>query len=306
MRILVTGSSGYVGSWLVPKLLADGHEVIGCDSDWFGSAPVDNPRFTFHNLSVRHLIGVKGAYDVDCVIYLASLSNNAMCEKYYQLWMDDRITALDFARNAKKIPLVIYASSVAAYGSTETDATEDMPLRPTTRYGICKKDSELAMLSIGACVVRSASVCGRSANMRFDTTINKMTHDAVRHGRIVVNGGTQKRCHVTLDDLCDFYRLLLTTKARIKGEAFNVVAKNAAVTISAQGIADITDAKLEYYPATDNRSYTVSGIKAKEILGFEPKHSIKDAVQTMATLLNGDYWSDSDKPRYWRMNEELA
>ena len=302
VKILVTGSSGYIGSWLVPKLLADGHEVVGVDTDWFGSAKVDNDKFQFIRCDVGSLLSK--AADVDAAIHLAMVSNNAMLEKDYALFTADRLMTLGFMRLVKKVPFVIYASSVAVYGSTTKPATEDVFPKPTTRYGQSKKDGEYEAMNIGACIVRSASVVGRSANMRFDITLNKMTHDAARNGVIKVNGGDQKRCHVTLDDLCDFYRLLLAKKP--KGETFNVVAENQSVRDSAEMVAEATGAGIEYGPATDKRSYTASGAKAERFLGWKPKGSIKDEVFIMATMLKGGYWKDSAAPRYWRMADALA
>ena len=42
MRVLITGHKGYIGSVLVPMLLADGYEVVGLDSDLYRSCTFTN------------------------------------------------------------------------------------------------------------------------------------------------------------------------------------------------------------------------------------------------------------------------
>ncbi|MBM5785485.1 MAG: NAD-dependent epimerase/dehydratase family protein, partial [Cyanobacteria bacterium K_DeepCast_35m_m1_288] len=46
MKILVTGGCGYKGSVLVPLLLADGHEVVSVDTQWFGNHLPQHPNLT--------------------------------------------------------------------------------------------------------------------------------------------------------------------------------------------------------------------------------------------------------------------
>jgi nucleoside-diphosphate-sugar epimerase len=146
-------------------------------------------------------------------------------------------------RNAN-VGRIIYASSVAAYGSSDKDATEATPLAPTTPYAEAKRDAEnwLRMHGKGiTCITRSASVCGYSGRMRFDTTVNKMTHDAIRYGSIKVNGGSQKRSHIHIQDLAQAYRILVTAPADVvAGQVFNLVGENQTVLETAQTVANET------------------------------------------------------------------
>jgi nucleoside-diphosphate-sugar epimerase len=195
----------------------------------------------------------------------------------------------------------IYASSVAAYGSSDKPVTEDTPLAPTTLYGASKAYCESVLPE--AIHVRSASVCGYSLNQRFDLTINQMTHDAVRKGVITVNGGEQVRSHIHIKDLCDFYCMLLTAPIeKVRGQAFNVVAANMPVIDSAKLVQEVTGAIIDQKPRSDNRSYMVSGAKAEAVLGWKPKHPLKHAINDMKIRLEDGYWKDSDHPRYRRMH----
>src|SRR3990167_11273453 len=119
--------------------------------------------------------------------------------------------------------------------------------------------------------------------MRNDLTINKMVHDAITQHVITVNGGRQVRCHVHMLDLCDFYGLLLEAPIeKVRNQVFNVVAKNEAVGETAHAVASlISMTRVEFGPATDDRSYSVSGKQAEEVLGWKPKRSYADAVQDL-------------------------
>ena len=318
MNILVTGGAGFIGARLVPMLLADGHKVTVMDTMYFGDGDLpQNDNLEILMAGMRDIRG-PALYDAckgkDAVIYLASLSNNAMCELNPVLEHQVNREAFKSAIYAAKIAGVrrfIYASSVAAYGSSNEPVTEDVPLRPTTLYAAGKAFCESVLFQANSdkfvtVAVRSASVCGYSANMRFDVTVNKMVRDAMMKGVITVNGGEQRRSHIHIDDVCDFYRLLLSAQAGyISGQAFNLVAENSTVANIAKTVCDICNARVDFGVRVDNRSYMVSGDKAVERLGFQPKRSISQAVAEMEIKFRAGYWKDTSHPRFERMTYDL-
>ena len=305
MKVLVTGGCGYIGSYLIPHLLADGHEVSCVDNELFGRGhvPKDNGHFTLNPDKLEPM---------DAVIHLASLSCDAMCQKDPERASKTNLEGFaPFVRLCKALGCkrFIYASSVAAYGSA-TDATEDMPLAPSTIYGKGKAACEAILPyyegdGFDYTIVRSASVCGPSENMRFDLTVNRLGRDAVLGQRMHVNGGLQKRCHIHMKDLCDFYKMLLRVDAHmIACQAFNVVAENASVMDTAMLVARTlkNESRIEVGPSTDGRSYTVSGKKAQVLLGFTPKWRVENAIIDMNARFASGSWKDAmTNPRYMRM-----
>jgi len=288
----------------VPFLIADGHEVTNFDLHLFGTGhPADNPRLRMVKGDVRDIRAMQDAVaGQDAVIWLAGLTNNDMCVKAPTT--DDRVNrdavviALREFRTQKYARRegprrFIYASSVAAYGSKDREAVEEDILLPTTPYGLSKLYAEGWVLQYNApdfitVRVRSASVCGYSVNPRFDITVNKMVHSAHTEGVIKVNGGQQKRCHIHILDLVQAYLLLLEApQAKIAGQAFNIVAENQTVLETANIVAEETGAKIEIGPATDDRSYTVSGAKAREALCFAPKRTVRQATAFLKAWLDG-------------------
>lgn len=289
MKVLVTGGCGYIGAWLVPFLLADGHTVTVVDPQFFGDGdPSNNSNLTVIAEDGRDRFSWEPH---DAVIHLASISNNDM---YARL----PATTANTNRWLPKVECdrFIYASSVAAYGTSDLVLGESYYLCPTTPYGEDKALCERKVLGDGGVAVRAASVCGHSPNMRFDTTVNRMVRDALFTGTIKVNGGAQKRCHVHMQDICDFYRLLLTApKYKIAGQAFNVVAETDTVMETAMLVARTlgTKPKIDVGPSTDTRSYAVSGIKAREVLGFIPKKRVENAIIDMKARYDSGHYKDA-------------
>jgi nucleoside-diphosphate-sugar epimerase len=311
LKVLVPGGCGYIGAMLVPLLLADGHEVTVYDPQWFGSGHLpDNPTMRFIRGDVRETRGIRDAcVGQDAVVYLASLSNNTMCEREPRLHdavNRDAVPTALFAARISGVKRFIYASSVAAYGSSNEDANETRPLAPSTPYGSAKQYAEDWTLHYNdddftTVVTRSASVCGYSVHQRLDLTVNKMVHDAMRLGVIKVNGGQQKRSHIHIHDICRAYRRLLDVPSdKIAKQAFNFVAENLSVLDTAKIVAEATGAAIEIGPATDDRSYTVDGTKARQVLDFTPKRTVRDAVRDLKARFDAGYWKDSMTNQFYQ------
>lgn len=297
--ILIPGGCGYIGAMLVPHLLADGHKVTVFDTMMFGGGglPKDNGNLTVIKGDVRDEKAFAEACEgQDAVIYLASISSNDLCTREPELAFAVNIGAM-FAvpRIAHKagVKRFIYASSVAGYPPGDEPAKETQALGHPTPYALGKLCAEGSVR--GQCnyvIVRCASVCGYSPRMRFDVTVNKMTHDAIRYGEITVNGGDQKRSHVHILDVCAFYKRLLTAESAI-GETFNLVAENHSVLEMAEIVAEVTGAKITRKPHTDLRSYSVDGTKAREVLDFCPKYPVRYAVSQVKAHFECGCWKDS-------------
>lgn len=306
MKLLVPGGCGYIGAFLVPHLLADGHKVRVYDTQWFGDGSLpDNGSLEVIKGDIRDRENFRDACKgMEAVIFLASLSNNAMSEVNYALFNEvNGVAAGHCMEDAKAagVRRFIYASSVAGYSTGDRLATEEDAIYPHTNYSLTKAASE-EMLKVlksddfETVVTRAATVCGYSPHMRFDTTVHKMINDAWMKNVITVNGGEQYRAHVHLKDLCAFYRHLLK-HPKVAGEVYNVCSENQRIVDTAQLVVKVLrDFKatpmINVSHATDNRSYSVDSAKLASV-GFECKWQIEAAIMDVAARFSSGQWKDS-------------
>ena len=192
MKILVTGGCGYKGSLLIPALLADGHEIINIDTQWFGNhLPEDNPHLTNIKLDIRNtdkipLNGVEG------IIHLANIANDPAVELNPTLsWEVNVLSSQQIAEFAIRsgVKHIIYASSGSVYGiKKEEKVTEDLSLVPISIYNKTKMVAERVFLSykdyLKVHCIRPATVCGISPRMRLDVSVNLLTYQAIKNGVI--------------------------------------------------------------------------------------------------------------------------
>ncbi len=326
MKVLVTGGAGYVGSLLVPQLLAEGHEVFVLDTMYFGSGflPKDNTKLTLIKGDIRNLDMLRYAftYKPDAVIHLACISNDTACQLDEALSTSINYEAFEpLVMEAKKygVKRFIYCSSSSVYGVSDApEITEDHPLVPLTLYnkykGMCEPLLFKHQSDDFTCVViRPATVCGYAPRMRFDLTVNIMTMHAVLRKEITVFGGEQKRPNLHIQDMVDTYKLLLNVpKEKIAGETFNVGRQNMKVEEIALLIQSMVDFELGFKPrivtttSTDNRSYHVNSDKIARVLGFTPQHSIEEAIKQMCWRFRSGMWGDAlNNPWYTNIQQYL-
>jgi len=311
LKILVTGACGYVGSLLVPRLLADGHKVVGYDQQFFGDAylPKDNDSLTMVKADIRDITSFRWALKgCDAVIHLACLSNDYCCQLDEALSTEINYNAFEpLVMTAKHegVKRFIYCSSSSVYGVSDApDITEEHPLVPLTLYnkykGMCEPLLWKHQAPDFTCVtIRPATVCGYAPRMRFDLTVNVMTLHAVKRGMISVFGGKQRRPNLHIKDMVDTYRLMLAAPAhKIAGQTFNVGKQNMTVMEIAQLIqktlptVGFPQPSITVEESQDNRSYHVNSDKIARVLGFVPRYSVEDAIRDMCIKFESGHWKD--------------
>lgn len=294
-RVMVTGGAGYVGSMLVPKLLAAGYEVAVLDLYIFGedifAAHHGDPNLIEVRGDLRNPSDVARALEgCDAVIHLACISNDPSFDLDPELGRSINYDCfLPLVRTSKDagVRRFIYASSSSVYGiKNEPEVTEDLPLQPLTDYSkykamceeVLEKESEPGFTTV---VLRPATVCGYAPRLRLDLTVNILTNLAVNDGRITVFGGEQLRPNLHVEDMTDLYLMLLgAPDSVVAGRTWNAGYHNLKV----REIAEIVRSKvgqgveIVVTPTNDLRSYHVSSARIGRELGFAPSHSVDDAV----------------------------
>lgn len=299
-RVLVTGGAGYVGHVLVPRLIAEGYDVVLYDSMLFGNKIDAQPHLTTVDADIRDTATFeKAVAGCDTVIHMACISNDPSFELDEKLSTSinyDCFEPLVVASKAAGVKRFIYASSSSVYGVSDApEVTEDHPLVPLTLYnkykGLCEPLLWKHQGPGFTCVtIRPATLCGYSPRCRLDLTVNILTNHAVNRGKITVFGGAQKRPNLHIEDMVDAYLVMLRAPAdKIAGETFNIGYENHTVMDIAQMVKKVVETEMpdrapiaiERTETNDNRSYHINSDKVGRVLGFKPKRNIEDAVRDL-------------------------
>lgn len=301
MRVLVLGGAGYSGSVLVRDLLARGDQVTVLDSFWFGD-------WLEENSNLQKVVGDVRKPDTfppgpfDALIHLANIANDPGVELSPVLSWEVNVLATHLVAEwavTQSVPHVIFASSGSVYGvKDEERVTEDLSLVPISAYNKTKMIAERVLLSyadsIRIHIVRPATICGVSPRMRFDLTVNILTMQGARDGKITVFGGSQVRPNIHLQDLVNVYLHLLSDK-KVKSGIYNAGFENLSVMDIARRVAEKTSAEIVVSESNDPRSYRLDSSKLLAT-GFSPQFSVDVAIKQVKELVEAGF--DTDRPEW--------
>tara|TARA_A100001388_G_C28769214_1_gene502774 strand:- start:808 stop:1812 length:1005 start_codon:yes stop_codon:yes gene_type:complete len=299
-NILITGGAGYVGTMLAHKLVSENKKVIIYDTFWYGDEKnlfnevLDKIKIV--KADIRNPVSFEAAIkenNVDCVIHLACVSNDPSYELNPDLGKSINFDCFEDLIKISKdngVKRFIYASSSSVYGVKEEEqVTENLSLEPLTDYSKYKALCEEILQkyidkNFTGMIVRPATVCGYSKRLRLDLSVNILTTHAYFKNKITIFGGEQYRPNLNILDMIEFYVEALKYDSNlINGEIFNVGYENLKIKDIAQKVKRIVkkNIEMETTPSNDNRSYRITAKKIEERLGFVPKHTVEDAINSL-------------------------
>jgi nucleoside-diphosphate-sugar epimerase len=313
LKVLVTGTNGYIGSILGPYLIERGLEVIGLDTGfyrdgWLYSDDKASPRTPMTiNKDLRQITS-DDLDGVDAVAHLAELSNDPLGQNdptiTFEINHKGSLRLAELARKAS-IRRFVYTSSCSIYGAGTGDfLNETSPPNPQTAYAECKMLVERdvgKMAGDDFCPVflRNATAYGPSPRMRFDIVINDLSALAWTTKRIaMVSDGSPWRPVVHVTDICEaIYRSLIAPEDVVRGQIFNVGqnAENYRVReLAAIIAAEFPGCEVTTGPSGgDNRSYRVNFDKIQSQLpGFACRYTAQDGAKQLRQLFERIAFSD--------------
>ena len=295
-HVFITGGAGYVGSALVPTLLANSYKVTVYDLYIYDYRFPDHPMLTQVKGDIRDAKRiVEASAGCDAMIHLAAISNDPSFDLNPDL---GKSINFDAAKNVleackkNKIKRLIVASSTSQYGikPLDVEVTEETEAEPTTDYAKYKIEVERLIQSsdtgeLEYVFVRPATLCAYAPRLRLDLSVNILTINALVNRKIKVFGGDQMRPALHMADMVRFYELMLEApKEKIHRQAFNVSYGNMTILQIAKMVQEVLNdpsITLEITPTDDKRSYHINCDKIKKVLGFECRHSLKEAVESI-------------------------
>lgn len=301
-NVLVVGGAGYLGSELVPMLLARGYKVRVLDSLLFGELSLQSvkhhPSFELVAGDVRDIQAVVHAIKgCDAVIHLAAIVGDPACEANPQLAVEINRAAtrvlIDVARG-HGVQRFLLASTCSVYGASDFLMDEQARVAPISLYAQTKVDSEALLLEARTpgfhpTVLRLATLFGLSPRPRFDLVVNLLTARAVRKGKISIFNGEQWRPFMHVHDAARaFVACLEANPEYVSGEVFNAGshALNHRLSDVAKEIATIVPTvEVEHIENEDRRNYRVSFDKIHRRLGFVGDRTLQQGIREMADMV---------------------
>jgi nucleoside-diphosphate-sugar epimerase len=286
MKVLVTGTEGYLGSLVAPVLMARGHDVIGLDTGyykagWLYNAPASTPKTL--NKDLRR-VEPEDFAGVEAVVHMAELSNDPTGQLAPHITYDiNHKGSVRLAQIAKQagVERFVYMSSCSVYGvASEGFVTEASPVNPQTAYAECKTYVErdvgpMADDRFSPTFMRNATAYGASPRMRFDIVLNNLAGLAwtTREIAMTSDGSPWRPLVHGLDIAKSIACALEAPRDVVHNEVFNVgdTKHNWRVKEIAEIVGEtFPGCKVRFGPGgSDNRSYRVSFDKINERLpGF--------------------------------------
>ena len=294
--ILVTGSSGFVGSHLVDQLLEQGEKVRGVDV-----RPPHRKDFDFAKVDIRsYRATLKAVRGAEFVYHLAALTSHRLSLRRPQIYTDTNIMGTRNVLEACRkngVRKVVFSSSSSIYGRpapNELPLRENSPARPMGPYAISKLAGENYCyfynhaLGLPTVTLRYFNVIGPRA--RNDICITIFADRILKGLQPIVFGNQTTRDFTDVRDTVKATMLSMERDEAV-GQIINVgagretkVSGIAQMTIDALGKRGkieplVDDSKLSPHEAVRHFS-DIS--KAKQLLKWQPRFSAKDAIEEYA------------------------
>jgi nucleoside-diphosphate-sugar epimerase len=302
MKVLVTGTSGYIGSLLGPYLMERGHEVVGVDTGFYQEGWLYNAVKQFPTWIMKDIrqITEEDLEGFDAVVHMAELSNDPLGQLNPEItYVINHQGSVALANMAKKagVKRFVYTSSCSVYGIGSDDyRTEESDPAPITAYAKSKimVERDVSCLANGEfspTFLRNATAYGASPRMRFDIVLNNLSGLAWTTKEIkMTSDGQPWRPLVHVLDICQAIACSLEAPV----EAVHNQILNVGDTEENYRVREIAEIVSNTFPGCqltlgrsdgDDRSYRVSFDKIKAKLpGFNPKWNAQKGAEQLHEL----------------------
>ena len=300
MKVLLTGHHGFIGSVLVPRLIAAGHEVVGLDTFYYegcdfgpDASAIACIRRDLRDVTSDDLAGF------DAVMHLAALSNDPVGDLSpsctYAINLDASVHLAQVAKRAG-VRRFLFSSSCSLYGVAGDEfLTEDAGFNPITAYGESKVRVEQALASLANATfsptyLRNATAYGVSPRLRSDLVVNNLVGHAHLTGDVLIKSdGTPWRPLVHVQDIsAAFIAVLEAPRDAVHNQAFNVgrTDQNFRVREVAEMVEELVPgSKVRYAEGAgpDPRCYRVACDKLpRHVPAFRPAWTVRRGIEELA------------------------
>ncbi len=298
MNIVITGGSGFVGSYLCEKLINDGHKIIVIDNLLTGSTQnindlLDNENFSFLEHDVQDHIEIEDK--VDYVLHFASAASpKAYTEHPVNTLKAGSVGTINTLGLAKKHSAeYLLASTSEVYGDPLISPQNEEywgnvnPNGDRSMYDEAKRFAEAAVATYSRSyglktkIVRIFNTYGPRMQLNDGRVVTNFIVQALRNENITIYGdGTQTRSFSYVEDtVAGIISLMNSTEY----DVFNIGNPNEmTVGQLAEKIIKLTDSTSEIkyleLPNDDPKQRKPDITKAKTKLNWEPKVNLDEGL----------------------------
>jgi nucleoside-diphosphate-sugar epimerase len=322
VRVLITGSSGQIGTNLALRLLEAGHWVFGVDkrpNTW-----TDGFGYLMQDLSGHYAAypgGIHGVDypEVDVVVHLAAHAKVHQLVRHPHRALENAVMTFNVLEYARQLRLpIVFASSREVYGDVHRfegydEGTADFAFTEST-YSASKIAGEAFVYSYARCyglpylVFRFSNVYGRFDNdlQRMVRVLPLFIHSMLRDEPITIYGGAEKTLDFTYVDDC-VEGVARGIEALAAGDVVNQTINLAygqgnTLVRAAELIAGQLDVepRMTIAPSLlgEVTHYVADIRKARALLGWEPRVPLDEGIQRAVAWFRehrADH-PDEDKP----------
>ncbi len=302
MRVAITGAAGFLGSHLVDRFLADGHEVVGLDNFLTGRPGnlahlAGDPRFTFMEQDVSDPYAIAGR--VDGVLHFASPASPPDYQAHpvatLRVGSAGTLNALELARAHGARFLL--ASTSEIYGDPEVHPQPETywgnvsSTGPRSMYDEAKRFAEAAVMAyrrshgVDTGMVRIFNTYGPRMRPEDGRVVSNFIVQALRGAPLTVYGdGSQTRSFCYVDDLVDGITRLFHSghpdPVNIGNPVEFTMLELADVVREVTGSASPIERRP--LPTDDPKVRQPDIALARRLLGWEPRVALREGVERTA------------------------
>jgi UDP-glucose 4-epimerase len=299
-NVLVTGAAGLIGSHVVDRLLARGHQVVALDDLSGGARGNVDARAAFVTGSILDVALVDRLFDQHRFAYVFHLAAYAaeglshFIKRFnYQNNLIGSVNLINASIN-HDVRCFVFTSSIAVYGHATPPVTEDAPPAPADPYGVGKwaVEQELrisrAVFGLRSIVFRPHNVYGERQNIgdRYRNVAGIFMNQLLRGEPLTIFGdGTQTRAFSHVSDVAPIIAEAIE-RPEAYDQTFNIGADRP---VSVNQLGEMVSRawgvpfRPAYLPARPEIAHAhASHAKARALLGYRDAVSLEDGVSAMA------------------------
>jgi len=310
-NILVTGGAGFIGSYLVDRLIEEENKVAVIDNLSSGRKENVNKYAKFYKMDVRDskISDVFKKEKIEIVFHLAAqpIVGTAYGNPFETIETNvmGTVNLLEACRLYGKLKSIVAVSSDKAYGKSKNlPYTEENPLKGNHPYDASKAAADLIAqayaktYNLPVAITRFSNVFG-PGDINFNRIVPGIFESIIKNKVLSVRSdGKMIREYTYIEDIVNGCIKLAQNIDKIKGEAFNFGSKNIfSVTEVIKKIEEILNVKVNYkilnIAKNEIPEQYLDWTKAKKILGWKPKTSFKQGIKESFNWYKNFYFKKS-------------